>query len=368
MPAGQRMEKQYNPLQNLQTTTTLDSRLTSDQNDYPMRRLSEVPDSPAGAVDCTMPWLEAWGSSSGFLQPMALPIGTMGSFREFMDPAAVCSTRDPCSCLHLLYAEASFHQPAALQEACAAPRRLVSIGSTLRAAGFAAAAQQEGQALGGAAQHFSSGSSSHAAEGPDAQQHGADPCTDTMQLDRPLAVPALRQELLHTAAVAEPTVISESEAAEQLMAALPSSMSTVAAGRTDYQPDQEAVICTDRNATAARPGRLQRHRAGSDALSEAARGFKAAAARQSAVQRHRQQQDQGTSGPAAADAAPSSVGAPEHTSTSQASRSFVGVLRGLTGSWGRHSRSNGPADDGGGTPEDPRTPGVLADEPRPLHL
>ena len=68
LPAGQRMEKQYNPLQNLQTTTTLDSRLTSDQNDYPMRRLSEVPvlhsqgqayDSPAGALACTLPWLEA---------------------------------------------------------------------------------------------------------------------------------------------------------------------------------------------------------------------------------------------------------------------------------------------------------------------
>ena len=64
------MEKQYNPLQNLQTTTTLDSRLTSDQNDYPMRRLSEVPvlqsqgpvsDTPAGALASTTPRLEALG-------------------------------------------------------------------------------------------------------------------------------------------------------------------------------------------------------------------------------------------------------------------------------------------------------------------
>lgn len=228
------------------------------------------------------------------------------------------------------------------------------------------AAGQEGQALGGAAQQLGS-SSSHAAEGlegPDAQQHGASPCADARQLKKSLAMPALCKELLHTAAVAEPAVISKSEAADCLMAALPRSRSTAAAGWTEYQPSREALSYRDRSATAACPGGLQRHRAGSDALSEAARGSKAAAARHSAVQQHRQQQDQGTSGPAAANAAPNSVSAPEHTSTSQASRSFVGVLRGLAGSWGRHSGSHAPADDGGGPAEDPRTPEMPAGEPR----
>lgn len=81
------MEKQYNPLQNLQTTTTLDSRLTSDQNDYPMRRLSEVPvlhsqgqasDSPAGALACTMPWLEALGFSKLLPSYYGIAAGRMG--------------------------------------------------------------------------------------------------------------------------------------------------------------------------------------------------------------------------------------------------------------------------------------------------
>ena len=225
----------------------------------------------------------------------------------------------------------------------------------MRAAGLAAAAGQKWQALGGAAQRSGS-SSSHAAEGlegRDAQQHGVNPCADAAQLGRSRAVPALREELLHTAAVPEHAVTSKAEAADQLPAALPRSRSTVAEGRTGCQPSREANSCMNRNAAAAW---FQRRRAGSDALSEAARGSKANAARHSAVQHRRQQQDQGTSGPAAADAASGSVSTPEHSSTSQGGRSFVGVLKGLAGSWGRHSGSHGPADDGGGTAEAPRTP------------
>ena len=304
-----------------------------------------------------------WGSSSCSLQTMAMPLASWA-------PSGGSQTQQ-MSAAHGTLASACTYSvlwPTSLllcKKPAPLPGDVFSISSTLCAAGLSVAAGQERQALGGAAQQL--GSSSHAAEGlegPDALQHGATPCAAARQLDRSLATPALRKELLHTAAVAEHTVISKSEAAEQLMAALPRSRSAVAAGRAEYQPTQQALSCRNRTATGALPGRLQRHRAGSDALSEAARGSKAAAARQTAGQRHEQQQDPGTSGPAASDAALSSVSAPERSPISQTSRSFVGVLRGLAGSWGRHSGSHGPADDGGGTAKDSRSLSVPAGEPR----